>query len=237
MAECVTHNSLSELIGLGMPGNHRPAGRALSCSVCFRLAAMATCTAPETADLGAWRKESVSGVFLHKAMQHTSQGQLAVLPRSSSPAQGLPQPPHSRPRKTPGPSQRQPSLAHIDRDSIQRARQASALVLVQQQVGDALGDREAAPGLRADQCALLQHHLQQRVVKRAQEVVVLQAGLIRLLGQPARACAGAAGALDTTASLLSMTAHAATHHATGLCRTTLMLVDTNCSVLEALASR
>ena len=97
------------------------------------------------------------------------------------------------------------SLAHIDRDSIQRARQASALVLVQQQVWDALGDRETAPRLRADQCALLQHHLQERVVKRAQEVFVLQARLVRLLGQPARACAGAAEALDTTASLLSVT--------------------------------
>ena len=112
-----------------------------------------------------------------------------------------PHPPSSQPGRQPGPCKCN-SLAHIDGNSLQRARQASAFVLVQQQVGDALGDREAPPGLWADQRALLQHHLQQRMVERAQEVVVLQAGLIRLLGQPGCACTGAAEALDTTASLL-----------------------------------
>lgn len=68
---------------------------------------------------------------------------------------------------------------------------ASALVLIEQQVGDALGDWEAAAGLGADQRALLKHHLQQRVVERAQELLVLQRRLVRRLWQAARACAAA----------------------------------------------
>eukprot|EP00197_Chlamydomonas_leiostraca_P006103 CAMPEP_0202881368 /NCGR_PEP_ID=MMETSP1391-20130828/36426_1 /ASSEMBLY_ACC=CAM_ASM_000867 /TAXON_ID=1034604 /ORGANISM="Chlamydomonas leiostraca, Strain SAG 11-49" /LENGTH=156 /DNA_ID=CAMNT_0049564041 /DNA_START=145 /DNA_END=613 /DNA_ORIENTATION=+ len=60
----------------------------------------------------------------------------------------------------------------------------SALVLIQQQVGDALADWELAPRLRAHQRPLQQRHLQQRVVEALQEAVILQHLLARCLWQP-----------------------------------------------------
>lgn len=44
-----------------------------------------------------------------------------------------------------------------------------ALVFIEEQVGDPLGDREAPACLGADQSALFQNHLQQSMVEQLQE--------------------------------------------------------------------
>lgn len=49
----------------------------------------------------------------------------------------------------------------------------SALILIQQQVGDALADQEFATSVRAHQCSLQQCHLKQCMMEALKEAIVL----------------------------------------------------------------
>lgn len=84
--------------------------------------------------------------------------------------------------------QPQSAVASPQREVIGLRRRASALILVQQEVRDALVNKEAAPRLGADQGALLQVQLQQRMVQGLQEGVVLRGPLWYGLWEIGKAC-------------------------------------------------